>query len=454
MLFRSPWPNGLDGGFYAMEFRSVMERGHLENTDYSPLFWIGGALSRLLGNAVWGVKVLSALLSGFLVLGIFSLIRAAGEEKEGSACLGAALAGISPTLAVLSINYLNNLEGLVFGLFACALGLSAVRQFSWRKGMGALVLGAAAVLSHRIAAVYLLGGIGVYALRHFRIRERGGRKRPAFFLLLGGGIFIACVVTFKAADWERFAGTFSLTPVLPILSAPWRRQLPDAALWEMSFYFCLSYALLFHSLFRNRKPAVYYLAVPLFFFPFWDLSVLDMGYRLFLSSIPGGILFICLHPSIAPIRMTEKRQFLFWFSIPLFFLTIFVYQPEQDPPYGKYLRVIDTVDLGEDSLLIAHLGLNHLYTYEKGFRDALNYVPDFPIPKESLWRLAYGIPTSTFLRMFPQSESEGLFRKLPYSYVLIREDVWQEYLRREDEKIVKTLMNWYNPYKERPAFIR
>ena len=39
-------------------------------------------------------------------------------------------------------------------------------------------------------------------------------------------------------------------------------------------------------------------------------------------------------------------------------------------------------------------------------------------------------------------------------YILIREDVWQKYLVNIGEENSRYLKNWYNPYKERPEFLK
>ena len=44
--------------------------------------------------------------------------------------------------------------------------------------------------------------------------------------------------------------------------------------------------------------------------------------------------------------------------------------------------------------------------------------------------------------------------QLNCEYVLIREDLWQRYLKYEEDDIVDSLMNFYNPHTLRPEFIR
>ena len=133
------------------------------------------------------------------------------------------------------------------------------------------------------------------------------------------------------------------------------------------------------------------------------------------------------------VRIASMRRL---FQTYIFMVTK-IYKPETDPPYEKYFQVVELIELEERSLLIAHHGINHLYTYEKSFRDALNYIPDFPVPVENLWRLAYRIPYATISKMYSENVGKKLIKKLPYEYVLIREDLWQEYLQREDDEIAE-----------------
>lgn len=449
MLFRSPYPNGLDGAFYAMEFRSIMERGFLENRDWSPIFRIGGVISLIFDNAIWGVKITSALLSAGLSLGTFSLLKRMNPQNRTRALLGAVLVGVSPTLAHMSVNYLNNIGGLMFALFSCSAALRLLGKFTWKRLIIFMLLTLLALMSHRVSAVYLFLILGFFAIKKIWIVNN---KQMKWVLSAGAILFLLLTsLILKPEDLQRFSGAFSLIPILPILSVPMRKLLPHTVLWEMSLYFCLSYGLLIYGILKNRKSLSVYLFVPFFFFPFWNLSTLDMGYRLWLSSIPAGIIFLC---SVSFFPTEKKRHWGFFFCLPLILLTIPVYQPKKDPPYQKYREVIESVELDDDSLLIAHLGLNHIYTYEKDFKDALNYLPDFPVPEDKLWRLAYNAPQQTLSQLYPERVALGDIRFLPHKYTLIREDLWQKYLIWEDDDVITSLKNWYNPHKIRPGFIR
>jgi len=451
MLFQSPWPNGLDGAYYAMEFRSFMERGHLENPDLSPVFRIGGLISLLTGDPVASVKICSALLSAVLTGGMYLLLRIIKPEKPDAAWLAATLTSLSPSLSKMSVNYLNNMGGLAFGILALSFTALYQKKRRWLYLSASLLFLVTAIFSHRVTAVYLFVVFVFFAFQIlWKRRSKAVRSITSFCLIL----LPLLLLSFKRVELARFGGSFSLTPLLPVLSPVFRDQLPLAVTLEMTFYFIASYALLFHSLFRKRPVLTLYLLVPLFFFPFWNLNVLDMGYRMFLSAIPAGIVFVAMTPLNLSIKKTPVRMLISWLVLPFVFSTILAYNPEKDPPYEKYHEVVDGVELDDDSLLIAHLGLNHIYTFDKNFRDALNYIPDFPVHPEKLWRLAYGAPFETISALFPAESEKGEIKMLPHGYILIRERLWQEYLDWEDEALSDSLRSWFNPHVTRPEFIR
>jgi hypothetical protein len=447
MSLKSSEPNGLDGYFYALEARSFAERGYLENPSPAPAYYIAGVLARLTRSPVLGVKLCSALFSALIPCGVFLVLSAASFVSPAAALAGAAFSAVSPSLALLSLNYLNNLAGLAFLLFYLAALFSAPGGRGWGTWAVLALCGVLAVLSHRVSAVYLAAATVLFAAR-----KLPAKARLAGILAAG----IAVVIVLRAQG-PRFASAFSPVPLIPIASKVFQSRLPLSVVLELSFYPMALYALAAVYVVKTRSCPTLLWGIPLLYFPFWNLSVLDMGYRLFLAATPLGILGIFTLASLLVPR-PNVRGWLPWViataSIPLILATTRVYQPERDPPYDYYRRVIESIDLPDDSLLIAHLGLNHVYTYYKGFRDCLNYEPDFPVAQEKLWRIAYGVPKPTIYGLFPDAVRSRLIQNLPGDYLLVREDVWQSYLKEEDPEIRAVLLNAYNPHTTRPGFIR
>ena len=115
--------------------------------------------------------------------------------------------------------------------------------------------------------------------------------------------------------------------------------------------------------------------------------------------------------------------------------------------------------MDDDSLLIAHQPLNHVYTYHKDLKDCLNWLPNFDVPVEKLWRLAYGTSERRIREVLESNntlpeKSDDLIRKIDFEYTLVREDLWQAYLLYEEPDMVEVLNNWYNPHEVRPDYIR
>ena len=209
--------------------------------------------------------------------------------------------------------------------------------------------------------------------------------------------------------------------------------------------------------------------VPFVYFPFWNLSS-DMGLRMWMNAVPLGIpLILYFIYKLFPLDSAKKIKkfavrfvlfclsgFLIWFT---FSVTPSFYEPKNDPPYAYYKKIVHQIsDLPQDSLLIAHLGLNHVYTYENNLKDGLNWLPDFEIAPEKTWRLAYGASEARIREILVKSgfiyERKNLLQPIDRNYILIRENLWQQYLANEDENIAETFKNWYNPYEIRPQYIR
>ncbi|MCR4823530.1 MAG: hypothetical protein K5873_11740 [Treponema sp.] len=278
-------------------------------------------------------------------------------------------------------------------------------------------------------------------------------------------VFIILALLFFNRHAPRFARAFSLPSFKNhnLLD----RTVTKFGTLEIAFYAFILYLLSAIALFKKSTARNLLLLVPLLYFPFWNLES-DMGVRILMSAIPLGIpLFLYELNLLLPENFLSKIRKIICSLLSLLllaglFFTPRVYNPKNDPPYAYYRKVVSKIQLPADNLLIAHLGINHVYTYYNGFKDALSWLPDFEIEPEKTWRLAYGLNYSYLLKFFEErSGMEGLpsnygdlIEHLDSKYTLLREDLWNFYLSNEDYEIAQSYKNWYNPHEVRPAYIR
>lgn len=474
MLQKSPEPNGLDGYFYALQAKSLVETGHLENPSYQCGYFLCGACAFLCHDAITGVKVWSAISSAGICLAIFLLFYSL-SGKFFLSLLGFSLAAFSPTLTVMGINYINNQTGVLFLLLyaTCVSELYKRRSEPIPEKIflcaGTLLFFVLSILSHKLTLVFtcvltlvLCIPLLVAVLKKYR------SLRLAFIFGLVVFFLVAAFFAFRffRLHSPRFMDAFSAPQFFPIIPHGNLRDSIGFCALEMSLYAPLIYIFAKILLSEKRPNRHLLLLVPIVYFPCWDFNT-DMGFRMWMNAVPLGIPLIVYFLYLLLTwngKSLKKIASIIFGVLSLFLLgtTVFtpkLYDPKSDPPYTYYKKVIETIDLESDSLLIAHLGLNHVYTYEKDLKDALNWLPNFYVPPEKLWRLSRGVNEKRIREILESSgalpeSSENLIRKIDSNYVLVREDLWQIYLLHEDERIAEALSNWYNPHEVRPSYIR
>lgn len=290
---------------------------------------------------------------------------------------------------------------------------------------------------------------------------------PLLLILVRGGL--------HPADLARFDNVISLRPNTPLFSQTFQMQLPVWLLAEMSLAQILAPLLLLFS-FRHPLPdrrqrrlyrALLVMAI-LMSNPFWKLDSLDMGYRMHLAAAPLT-LFLATGPLARFIRNAAQKNrgglyirhirrsaaivFIAGILLVAYLLPGHLYRPQKDPPYAFYEKLLGQFSLPKDSMLICHQGLNLFYTYTTG-KNGLNYIPEYHVAEEKLWRLACHVPFQEFRRIVPEAVETARVKRLQYPYHLLREDVWQQYLERIPGKQAASHNNWYNPHQTRPEFLQ
>ena len=469
MLQKSSEPNGLDGYFYALQARSFVETGHLENPSHEPGYYLCGICSLFTKNPILGVKVWSALSSALSSLAVFLILLALSGQILLS-LLGFLLSAASPSFSSMSLNFINNRalklrfqksspKTLIFRIFPC------------------VVFFVLSVISHKVTMIFAFALTFVIFLLYIMRFARGiwgrlGKPLRIFFvalILLAAAVVFVAGILFFSRHAPRFMNAFSLPAFGSHNSID--RSVTKFGSAEIAFYALGLYLVSVLALFKKSPHRNLLLLVPFLYFPFWNLES-DMAVRILMSSVPLGIpLFLyevhLLFPENAFPKVRKIACSLLCLSLlACLFFTPRVYNPKKDPPYSYYKKVVSKIQLPADTLLIAHLGLNHVYTYYNGLKDALNWLPDFEIAPEKTWRLSYGV-NSAYLESFFEEHalSDEIQNEIPENYAdliepidskytLLREDLWQFYLSHEEPEIAETYKNWYNPHEVRPSYIR
>jgi hypothetical protein len=218
-LSTSPYPMGVDGYFYPIQLRSVLEDGTLLYPS-SPLAFYLMAPFAALTDPITGAKIGAAIGGALIAFPAYGV----GVQLGASRAAGVAAAAIATTSAgswYLSVEFVKNGWGLTVALTAVWLMLRAVDVRSPLR-VGLAIAGVvAAALTHKMALV-LVVAIGGAAIGVALYDQRGRLSRQVRLqlgLALGVVAITAVAVAvvwperFVAArDVEQLGGLFTTTP--------------------------------------------------------------------------------------------------------------------------------------------------------------------------------------------------------------------------------------------------
>jgi hypothetical protein len=234
VLASSPFPLGIDGFFYPIEVRSLLEHGSLAYPA-SPLtiWWMAPFAAAT--DPITGAKLAAALGGALVALPAYGLgVRLGRSRGAGLVC--ATVATLSAGSAYLSIEFVKQGIGITVALAA----LLAVLRAAETPTRGRLVTAAAAivatVLAHKLAAALVIAIALPIAVREARARLRGRRLLYA----VGGGVVLALVfLVIGLASPQRFASPDDLSRLAHALSADARWD--DAALARGKYVLAFDY---------------------------------------------------------------------------------------------------------------------------------------------------------------------------------------------------------------------
>lgn len=168
-LRSSPFPTGVDGFFYLLQIRSLLEEGQLYSPSSPLVPWLMAGLS-LVVEPVLAMKIVAALGSAALVVPAFLVARRLSATEP--AVLAAALVATSAQSIFLSTEFVKQAVGLALAMgFVAALAWLLDRP-SVLRGLLVASLFAACALTHKTAlGLALLWASPLFIPRVWRSRR-------------------------------------------------------------------------------------------------------------------------------------------------------------------------------------------------------------------------------------------------------------------------------------------
>ena len=178
VLAGSPWPVGVDGFFYPLQVRSLLEHGTLAYPASPLTFWWMVPFAAAT-DPITGAKLGAALGGALVALPAYAVgTRLARSRTAG--LVAAALAAGSAGSAYLSIEFVKQGLGVTVGLTALWLVLRALDERTRGRIAAAAAGIAATLLTHKLAAALVLAVTAPAALYLARKRLRGRRLIYAY----------------------------------------------------------------------------------------------------------------------------------------------------------------------------------------------------------------------------------------------------------------------------------
>jgi hypothetical protein len=464
----STYANGWDSYFYLVQLKSWVETGVMHSPEASLFYPFVRSIQFIFGDYVLAFKAAVALLCGFFAVMAWRI--------SAYRLWAAIFLLFSPQLTWFAAQYPKNLFGMVLllPLIACLLdafqsaGWPAARQASCIAGL--LLLN---YLGHRFTFA-----LGILACASFGgalyWRERLG-SIPIFRKKTGLALIVALILLTVGlpglahyTDFGRLSGTFTYK----VQFAPWSfvqdyGYARIGLFWGLELAFAVfCWLFLVSKLVRQKQSARFWAALPwtillsALLFPFLQWSPTGLSFRAF-------ALFVLLAPLAFFAQQTvQKDTPKAWWATGLaaivFFAMPCTYDHRlHDPDYAFYARITPKIMLFLEkqpqtltsNLLIAHNSLAEYFTFSTGV-DAMPWLPEYAIGKESLWRICVGV-SPQYLQYYGCDTSKML--DLGRDYVFLREIDWKNAAeaakKAEDDDFLDRLDNWKNPNKTRPNWL-
>jgi hypothetical protein len=154
VLADSPFPLGVDGYYYPIQLRALLDHGMLHYASAPVAFWLMAPLAAIT-DPIIGAKLGAALGGAVIALPAYAVGRRLGGGRVPG-LVAAALATPSAGSAYLTIEFVKNSIGLTVALTALALVLRAIDRRTRVSIAIAVIAMVLAFATHKMAAGFVL----------------------------------------------------------------------------------------------------------------------------------------------------------------------------------------------------------------------------------------------------------------------------------------------------------
>ena len=225
LLAATPYPVGVDGWYYPIQIRALLERGELAYPAAPLAFWLMTPIAAL-SDPIVAAKVVAAVGGALVALPAFLLGRRIGGLAGG--LVAAVVATTGGGSFYLSLEFIKNGLGLTVALTAVWLGLRALEAPGRGRIALAVVALVAAALTHKMSllmAVALLAPAVVV-----EVRGRDGLAAATWRrLAIGGGAAFVLIVVAGVLAPKRFVGPADAALLGGAFTGPFEWALPAMA---------------------------------------------------------------------------------------------------------------------------------------------------------------------------------------------------------------------------------
>lgn len=469
----TPYAVGQDAYFHIIQSQSLLNSGKTHSPDFSLTPYLYSGFFKLIGNWETAQKLFLALLcsilSGLAFLLAIQISRARLSQTHTNLLDGVLLGllfAVSPAISYIASQFMKQLLSMaIFSAYLLALyQYLQIKINHSDQGKNALlypvvilILALLTVFSHRLTGLYAMAGLILLATP--AILAIGATF--GLLLLIAGSVFIPGI--FSIFDLARLKDAFTLQPSFYATAQFEFLRFSPFRLIESLFPYTAIILTVAQFMRKNSPPYLIYLGVLVFIgiIPFYQFNQPDLGFRLFIMSIPLSSIILMIHFT----EWNTIHKGLLQLSLCAVLLISGILQtilekPVDSLPYGKYKIIIEKTEhfFQENAInpemLIVHHGFCFYYTFISG-RHTLPFQPEWAYKAENTYRLAYGIENSE-IQFYLDRNIPFKPLRMDQNYVLFREDIWKMLLDKaaNDPDMKLKLLSVMNPYQKRPLFLQ